>query len=124
MSKSKFILQLATLTLMPSMIIGQNIQVEVFNKTGYDLDSVLFDQFYLGKLSNDSTVILSGISEIVMQGDVPLRRPFGLIEGKKRPFNLTPCGTKSKKVKAGSYAFDIFIYETGNEYRLYWKKHE
>jgi hypothetical protein len=124
MSKSKFILQLATLTLMPSMIIGQNIQVEVFNKTGYDLDSVLFDQFYLGKLSNDSTVFLSGISEIVMQGDVPLRRPFGLIEGKRRPFNLTPCGTKSKKVKAGSYAFDIFIYETGNEYRLYWKKHE
>ena len=43
---------------------------------------------------------------------------------KKRPFNLTKCGTKSKKKKAGSFAFDLFIYETGNEYRLYWKKHE
>jgi hypothetical protein len=124
MFKSNFTFQLAFLLLLPSLAIGQNIEIRVFNKTGYDLDSVLFDQFYLGKLSNDSTVFLSGISEIVMQGDVPLRRPFGLIEGKKRPFNLTPCGTKSKKVKAGSYAFDIFIYETGNEYRLYWKKHE
>ena len=110
--------------LKPSLTIGQNIQIKVFNKTGYDLDSVLFGHFYLGKLSKDSTVFLSGIDEITMQGDVPLNRPFGLIEGKKRPFNLTPCGTKSKKKKEGSYAFDIFINETENEYWLYWKKHE
>jgi hypothetical protein len=78
----------------------------------------------LGKLSKDSTVFLSGIDEITMQGDVPLNRPFGIIEEKKRPFNLKSCATKSKIKKAGSYAFDIFINETGNEYRLYWKKHE
>jgi hypothetical protein len=124
MLKFKFIFPLAILMLIPSLTIGQNIQIKVFNKTGYDLDSVLFGHFYLGKLSKDSTVFLSGIDEITMQGDVPLNRPFGLIEGKKRPFNLTPCGTKSKKKKEGSYAFDLFIYETGNEYRLYWKKHE
>jgi hypothetical protein len=124
MIKFKFIFPLAILMLIPSLTIGQNIQIKVFNKTGYDIDSVLFGHFYLGKLSKDSTVFLSGIDEITMQGDVPLNRPFGLIEGKKRPFNLTPCGTKSKKKKEGSYAFDLFIYETGNEYRLYWKKHE
>jgi hypothetical protein len=124
MLKFKFILQLAILMLMPSLTTGQNIHVKVFNKTGYDLDSVSFDHFYLGNISRDSTVFISGIDEITMQGDVPLNRPFGLIEGKKRPFNLTPCGTKSKKKKEGSYAFDLFIYETGNEYRLYWKKHE
>jgi hypothetical protein len=124
MPKFKFILQLAILMLTPALTIGQNIQIEVFNKTGYDLDSVSFDHFYLGMISKDSTVSLSGIDVITMHGDVPLNRPFGIIEGKKRPFNLTPCGTKSKKKNAGSYAFDLFIYETGNEYRLYWKKHE
>ena len=124
MLKFKFIFPLAILMLIPSLTIGQNIQIKVFNKTGYDLDSVLFGHFYLGKLSKDSTVFLSGIEEITMQGDVPLHAPFGIIEGKTRPFNLTPCGTKSKKKKAGSYAFDVFIHETGNEYRLYWKKHE
>ena len=124
MLKFKSIFPLAILMLIPSLIIGQNIQIKVFNKTGYDLDSVLFGDFYLGKLNKDSTVFLSGIDEITMQGDVPLNQPFGLIEGKKRHFNLTPCGTKSKKKKEGSYAFDLFIYETGNEYRLYWKKHE
>ena len=110
--------------LIPSLTIGQNIHIKVFNKTGYDLDSVSFDHFYLGKISKDSTVFISNIIEITMQGDVPLHRPFGIIEGKKRPFNLAPCSTKSKKKKAGSYAFDLFIFETGNEYRLYWKKHE
>ena len=77
---------------MPSLSIAQNIQIKVFNKTGYNLDSVSFDHFYLGRISKDSSVFLSGI--------------------------------KSKKMKAGIYAFDLFIYETGNEYRLYWKKHE
>ena len=120
----KLTFQLAILLIIPSLTTGQNVDIQVFNKTGYDLDSVLFGDFYLGKLNKDSTAFLSGIDEITMQGDVPLNRPFGLIEGKKRPFNLTPCGTKSKKKKEGSYAFDLFIYETGNEYRLYWKKHE
>jgi hypothetical protein len=115
---------LAILLLIPTFSIAQNIKITVFNKTGYNLDSVSFDHFYLGKISKDSTVFISGISEITMQGDVPLYRPFGIIKEKKRPFNLTKCGTKSKKMKAGSFAFDLFIYETGNEYRLYWKKHE
>ena len=122
--KYKFIFPLAILMLIPSLTIGQNIDIKVFNKTGYDLDSVSFDHFYLGNISRDSTVFISDIIEITMQGDVPLHRPFGIIEGKNRPFKLAPCGTKSKKKKVGIYAFDLFIYETENEYRLYWKKHE
>jgi len=124
MLKSKNIYQLAIFLLIPSLTIGKNIQIKIFNKTGYNLDSVSFDNFYLGKISKDSLVILSSIKEITMHGDVPLNRPFGLIEGKKRPFNLTPCGTRSKKRKDGSYAVDMLIFETGNDYRLYWKKHE
>jgi hypothetical protein len=124
MLKFTFIFQLAILMLIPSLIIGQNIHVRVFNKTGYNVDSVSFDRFYLGKISKDSSVFLSGIDEITMQGDVPLHRPFGIIEEKKRPLNLKSCATKSKKKTEGSYAFDMFINDKGNEYLLYWKKHE
>lgn len=38
-----------------------------------------------------------------------------------------PCVTRlvaSILYQATIYAFDLFKYETGNEYRLYWKKHE
>ena len=115
---------LAILLLIPTFSIPQNIKITVFNKTDYDLDSVSFDHFYLGKISKDSTVFISGISEITMHGDVPLIRPFGIIKGKKRPVYLKECGTKSKKKKSGIYAYDILINESENQYQLYWKKHE
>ena len=115
---------LAILLLVPTFSIAQNIEIKVFNKSSYDLDSVSFNHFYLGKISKDSTVFISGISEITMQGGVPLHRPFGIIEGKKRPINLKECGTKSKKKKSGIYAYDILINESENQYLLYWKKHE
>ena len=124
MLKFKFIFQLTILILIPSLTIGQNIHIKVFNKTDYDLDSVSFGHFYLGKISKDSTVFISGISEITMHGDVPLIRPFGIIKGKKRPAYLKECGTKSKKKKSGIYAYDILINESENQYLLYWKKHE
>ena len=124
MIKFKFIFPLAILMLIPSLTIGQNIQIKVFNKTDYDLDSVSFDHFYLGKITKDSTVFISSINEITMHGDVPLIRPFGIIKGKKRPVNLKECGTKSKKKKLGIYAYDILINESENQYLLYWKKHE
>ena len=124
MIKFKFIFPLAILMLIPSLTIGQNIQIKVFNKTDYDLDSVSFDHFYLGKITKDSTVFISSINEITMHGDVPLLRPFGIIKGKKRPVNLKECGTKSKKKKSGIYAYDILINESENQYLLYWKKHE
>jgi len=124
MKTFKFIFLLAILLLIPLLTIGQNIQIKVFNKTGYNLDSVSFDHFYLGKISKDSTFFISSINEITMHGDVPLLRPFGIINGKKRPINLKECGTKSKKKKSGIYAFDILINESEKQYHLYWKKHE
>ena len=66
----------------------------------------------MGNISKDSSVIYSNINEITLLGDVPLNRPFGIIEGKKIPLNLIPCGTKSNK-KRRNLLFDILIYEYG-----------
>jgi Mn2+/Fe2+ NRAMP family transporter len=48
MLKFKYLLQFAIFILIPSLATGQNINIKIFNKTGYDLDSVSFDHFYLG----------------------------------------------------------------------------
>ncbi len=120
----KVVLYIAISLMLPSWSLGQNIKVIAFNKTAYDLDSVSFYQHYLGNIPKDSAVVLSNLNEIVMLGDVPLHRPCGSIDGKNRPLNLLECGTKSKKKKEGVFMFDILIYESGNEYRLYWRKHE
>ena len=120
----KVVLYIILSLVLPSWSLGQNIKVIAFNKTGYALDSVSFHQHYLGNIPKDSAVVLSNLNEIVMLGDVPLHRPFGSIDGKNRPMNLLECGTKSKKKNKGVFMFDILLYETGNEYRLYWRKHE
>jgi hypothetical protein len=103
--------------------IGQKVQVKVFNKTGYKLDSMSFNDIYFGKIDKDSAILRTGIEEIIMLGDLPLHRPFAIIEGKSKPHNLAPCATKSRKKKAGFFSFDLFIYENENVYHLYWKKH-
>ena len=124
MLKNKAVFYFVFSLLFPSGLIGQNINLVVFNKTGYNLDSVSFNRIELGNITKDSSVVFSNINEITLLGDVPLHIPFGIIEGKKRPLNLTPCGTKSKKKKEGIFVFDILIYETEGESRLYWRKHE
>ena len=124
MLKNKAVFYFVFSLLFQSGLIGQNINLVVFNKTGYNLDSVSFNHIELGNITKDSSVVFSNINEITLLGDVPLHLPFGIIEGKKRPLNLTPCGTKSKKKKEGIFVFDILIYETEGEYRLYWRKHE
>jgi hypothetical protein len=120
----KVILYSAIIVFSSSLTFGQNITVITFNKTGYDLDSVSFYNNFLGDIPKDSSVVLSSLNEIVMQGDVPLHRPFGSIDEKMRPLNLLECGTKSMEKYEGVFMFDILIYEIGNEYRLYWRKHE
>jgi hypothetical protein len=124
MLKNKAVFYLVFSLLFPSGLMGQNINLVVFNKTGYNLDSISFCKIEIGNITQDSSVVLTDLDEITFLGDLPLHLPFGLIEGKKRPMNLTPCGTKSKKKKEGFYQFDILIYEYGGEYRLYWRKHE
>lgn len=120
---SKLLFGLTLSLLTTTLALGQHINIKVYNKTGYEIDSVTFDQIQLGNLKKDTVVFIYSINELTMQGDVPLNRPFGIIEGKKRPTQLKPCSTKSKKKKTGAYAFDICLYETDSYYRLYWKKH-
>ncbi len=122
--KNKIIFCFFISLVLHSLSFCQIVGIEVFNKTGYNLDSVSFYNIELGNITQDSSVVLADLDEIIFLGDLPLHLPFGLIEGKKRPTNLTPCGTKSKKKNDGFYQFDILIYEIGNEYRLYWRKHE
>jgi hypothetical protein len=120
----KGIFMLAVMYMMPLFSIAQKIEITVYNKTGYDIDSVSFQKISFGKILKDSSSYLADIKQIYMLGELPMLRPTGIISGKKRPINLKECGTKSRIVKSGTFAFDICIYEIENEHRLYWRKHQ
>ena len=120
----KGVFLLAVLYMMPLFSLAQITEITVYNKTGYDIDSVSFQNIGFGKIIKDSSSSLADIKQIYMLGELPMLRPTGIISGKKRHINMKECGTKSRLVKSGTFAFDICIYEIENEYRLYWRKHQ
>ncbi len=97
MLENKAILYLLFSFLFPSGLIGQNINLVVFNKTGYTLDSVSFNNIELGNITKDSSVIFSNINEIIMLGDVPLHLPFGIIEEKKKTLEINSLWNEIKE---------------------------
>lgn len=102
---------------------AQALRITLYNKTGFDLDSVLFEKRFIGDIRKDSTAVLTSLRSFTMQGMVPLFRPYAHIKGKDGPSLLDPCATRSRKVKTGTYAYDILFYEDEHGYRLYWEKH-
>jgi hypothetical protein len=112
------------LLLCSGLCAGQALHITLYNKTGYDLDSLVFEKQVLGSLRKDSTLELWSQRSFTLQGMVPPFRPYAHIKGKENPKMLSPCGTKSRQVKSGTYAFDILFYEDEHGYRLYWEKHK
>lgn len=104
---------------------GQKLSVEVFNKTGADIDSLFFADQYFGPIKQDSSLIISNLEELVFSGGgVPLERPSAIIFGAKSETAPKDCSTKSIKKTSGSYQFDLHSYPSENGFRLYWIKHE
>jgi hypothetical protein len=103
-------------------IFAQNLKIEVYNKSGYDLDSLYIGKHYVGKIKKDSMVLVQGIKKLNMQSEWPTIPPRAKIAGKRVIF-LLGCGTKARDVTTGRYKFDIISREDENRLRLYWKKH-
>jgi len=104
-------------------LMAQGLTLTLYNKTGYDLDSVLVHDIYFGTIMKDQSKSIRDVDELVFQGLVPFFRPSAIIPGKQLMRVTATCSTKSKKKQRGSYAFDILLYARGEELRLYWGVH-
>lgn len=112
------------LTLLSFQIASaQKIKIKLYNKTGYDLDSVMIGDKFVGKIEKDEVAILLYNKQLIMQGDVPFGRPIAIIKNKKAVKVMLGCSTKTKKINSGSLEFDINIYEANEGFRLYWQRH-
>lgn len=112
------------LILSPFAVQSQSLKVQVFNKTGYDLNAVSFGPDALGSILKDSAVVMDSIAELILQGDVPLFRPYGILAGRELPAPPKPCSTHARKVQSGNYVWDIRMYASDNGWRLYWQQHQ
>ena len=103
---------------------AQKLTIELFNKTGLDLDSVTLNKVYCGKIENDSSLKVLKCTGFYSSSGWPLLKISGIIHDKIPVRSLTKCGTKAKFITTGKYQFDIYISkpELGNVLTL--KKHE
>ncbi len=86
---------------------AQKLTIEVFNKTGMDLDSVYFDKQYIGYLPKDSSAVLINYKEFKASGSWPLMKIRAIDDKGNKSHNLTKCGTKAIAIKKGRHRIDI-----------------
>jgi hypothetical protein len=88
---------------------AQKLTIEVFNKTGMDLDSVYFDKQYVGYLPKDSSSVLKNYKEFKASGSWPLMKIRAVNDKGIKSYNLTECGTKAIAIKKGRHRIDIKV---------------
>ena len=103
------------------------LQITIFNKTPYDLDSVYIGNRYAGQIKKDSSIIVNSCKELEfgyfeMQGLVPTSRPVAIIEGKRHP-GQKEKGKNVYTVTSGYYWLDICPSTNGKKYSFSWKTH-
>lgn len=104
---------------------GQHLKIELFNKTGYDLDSVSIGNEGFVKIKKDSSAVIRGCKELSMMGGLPIGTANGRIYSKKRDARFIGiCGTGNKRVHKGYLKFDIVVVDGENGYRLFYQSHK
>jgi hypothetical protein len=104
------------------LFFHKNIEIEIYNKTNHDIDSLRIDnQFYIIK-KNKSLVIYC--NNLPIQDQLPFGIPEGIIKGKQADTtSYELCGTGVENAKSGKYKFDIKNFEDKYFYSLYWAEH-
>jgi hypothetical protein len=110
-----FLLQgaLCVFILAGNVCKGQVSEIKVFNKTGFDLDSVVVFKKFFAHLPKDSVVAVAPFQSFYSSSGIPLDVPKGIIRLAKQVPALKGCGTKAKKITQGKHLFDLTVYETG-----------
>ena len=104
---------------------GQNLQIKIYNKTGYDLDSISIGDTYVGLIKKHSSKIVLECKFLDLQDGRPYGLPNGIAKGltKDTSWLIPFCSTGLKSVTTGKFKFDITLNAGKEGYRLYWRKH-
>jgi hypothetical protein len=99
------------------------VQIEVFNKTNFDIDSLnIEDKFY--KIPKQKSLIIN-CRKLTIQGNLPFGTPNGIIKNMRRDtITYFLCGTGVEEIRSGKYKFDIKAFIGKDYYMLNWAEHK
>ena len=102
-----------------------DLKIVVYNKTGYDIDSLKMGNKFFS-IKKGGSLVIDNCQSIPMQADLPFGFPQANIQGKFKDTShmFFLCGTGVKKIRNGKYQFDLIAYEDNNFYKLIWQRHK
>jgi|GEM_PF-2322655 hypothetical protein len=108
-------------------VMPNALEMIIFNKTPYDLDSTFIGGIYVGRIKRDSSITVYTNRELEIEylktgGLIPANPPSTVIAGKSREGKEVK-GKNVKTFTTGHYKFDICVPDKGNENSLIWKSH-
>lgn len=106
------------------LLFSKDLQIEVYNKTNHNIDSLEIDNKYYN-IEKGKTLVIKDCKKFLIQDGLPFGVPNGIIRNKQidtTQFFL--CGTGIESVTEGKYKFDIKVLENQKFYKLSWEEHK
>lgn len=102
---------------------SSRVQIEVYNKTDFDIDSLNIDaKFY--KIPKQKSLVIN-CRKLTIQGNLPFGTPDGIIQNMQRDTTTYfLCGTGVEEIRSGKYKFDIKAFIGKDYYMLNWAEHK
>lgn len=105
------------------LYFSSRVQIEVFNKTDFDIDSLNIDnKFY--KIPKQKSLVIN-CRKLTIQDNLPFGSPKGIL--KNMPRDTIPeflCSTGVEDIRSGKYKFDIKAFIGRDYYTLNWAEHK
>lgn len=104
---------------------GQELKIQIFNKTGFDVDSIYIGDKVINQIKCNDSIWVLDCKSLVIQDGVAWSYAGGNIKSKTRDKKPPGhCGTGIKTVNSGNYFFDLILIEGENRFRIYYENHK
>jgi hypothetical protein len=111
------------LTALCRFTMAQKADIVIFNKTGFDLDSLMMSKIYIGKLQKDSSLKIYPKNPLELQSGLPIYNISAKVDGRVIAPKPLRCAKGIQKNNSGTLLFDIRLYKGKDQWRFYWEKH-
>ncbi|KFF15632.1 hypothetical protein [Flavobacterium hydatis] len=106
------------------LLFSKDLQIEVYNKTNHNIDSLEIDNKYYN-IEKGKSLVIKDCKKIFIQDGLPFGVPNGIIRNKQiDTTQFVLFGTGIEAVTEGKYKFDIKVLEDQKFYILSWEEHK
>ena len=101
---------------------ASRIQIEIYNKSNFNIDSLKVDNNFYSIPKHTSLVI--NCRRLKVQDNLPFGFPEGKIKNMHQEKDFIRfCGTEVEEINSGKYKFDLEVLIGKESYMLFWKEH-